>query len=37
LILDHLIVKIPRPGDNEGPYLRSSSQAASCYYISLAS
>jgi len=29
----HLFVKVPRPGDSEGPF-RSSSQAATCYYQS---
>jgi len=27
----NLFVKVPRPGDSEGPF-RSSSQAATCYY-----
>jgi len=29
----HLFVKVPRPGDSEGPF-RSLSKAATCYYQS---
>jgi len=32
-IATHLFVKVPQPGDSEGPF-RFSSQAATCYYQS---